>query len=95
LVIGDAAIAEPSMGHNGIETGIGHGNTAAAAWGLGAVDECIYSSVSSVLLLNLCVAQVLFVGSVPRINCLPIIKSIYKDSNKGVSLLSHQLPYTL
>lgn len=45
--------------------------------------------------MNFGYTQVLFVGSVPRINCLLIIKSIYKDSNKGVSLLSKQLPYTL
>lgn len=37
--------------------------------------------------MNFGYTQVLFVGSVPRINCLPIFKSIFQETNKGVSLL--------
>lgn len=33
-------------------------------------------------------------GSVPRINCLSNIKE-YNKVNKGVSIISKQLPYTL
>lgn len=44
--------------------------------------------------MNFGYTQVLFMGSVPRINCLPNIK-IKNKRNKGVSTTSKQLPYTL
>jgi len=50
--------------------------------------------------INFGYSQVLFMGSVPRINChlaiVPLLRVIQYDKwSKGVSIISHQLPYTL
>lgn len=56
LVVGDAAVAHPALGHNGIESGVRDRESTAAAWRLLAVDECVHGSVSSMLVFNFLVA---------------------------------------
>ena len=57
MVVSDAAIAESSVSHDRVEARVGHGDAAAAARRLGAVDECVHSSVPAMLLLDLSVSS--------------------------------------
>jgi hypothetical protein len=57
LVVSNAPVADASLSHDGVETGISDGVSATAAGWFRAADECVDAGVAAVLLLDFPVAS--------------------------------------
>jgi len=57
LVIGDAAVAQSALGHDGVQATVRDGQAAAAAGRLASSDERVDGGVATVFLLDLAVAS--------------------------------------
>lgn len=52
FIIRNTAVTKPAVGHDGVETGVGHGNATAGGRRLGAVNEGIDGGIPAMLLFD-------------------------------------------